>query len=236
MKKYLMIKRTIGDAISKHGFKYVGADANSWTFLREAEGVKQYIRIEQSRWFHDQAQLVLVTDAYGIIPKTIDSGSFDNETEFIQLMEKFKETLLNEGFKVLEELSVPITTIYPTIDLYKELYQNHMELAKACKEKYQINDEESENVLNNLIEILDTIEIKDFECRKRDFLMIAAYIGENIIIKECGGYWERTDYNTCVISDVKNKYCSNILNDILHFWRLGLSNEIKIGYEFYKNH
>lgn len=101
-------------------------------------------------------------------------------------MEKFKETLLNEGFKIVEELSVPITTIYPTIDLYKELYQNHMELAKACKKKYQINDEESENVLNNLIEILDTIETKDYECCKKDFLMIAAYIGDYIIIKECG--------------------------------------------------
>lgn len=236
MKKYQIIKRTIGDAISEHGFKYMGADANSWTFLGESEGIKQYIRIEQDRWSHDQAQLVLVTDAYGIVPKTIDSGSFDNENEFIQLMEKFKETLLNGGFKVLEELSIPITTIYPTIDLYKELYQSHMELAKACKEKYQINDEESERILSNLVEILDTIETKDFERRKKDFLIIAAYIGDCIIIKEFGGYWEWTDCNTCVISDVKGKYGSNILNDTIAFWRLGLSDKIKGRYEFFKKY
>ena len=83
MNKTRIIKETIGNVLSKFGFKYAGKDQKIvWIFERIIEGVKEQVFIQQHTAFDEEYKIMLRSSARGNGMKeigTIDDTYKDKE-------------------------------------------------------------------------------------------------------------------------------------------------------------
>ena len=208
MRKYKYIKKYVGDPLKSEGFRYDGFESGGiWTFCRRKGDVTQIVRICQERFLGNMAEVILSTDAYGQLPKTIAWSSYDNEEEFEAAAKKFYEKIKSEGLELLEKMSVPVTEIRPTAEAERYLFENHEELCweykdKLCASFPRMIWEEHEN--------------ENFETFKRDLIGIAAVYG-GIYEEKCQAKWNCHE-GTRTLMEIGNKTCYP-LEEIIFCWR-----------------
>ena len=115
MNKTRIIKETIGNVLSKFGFKYAGKDQKIvWIFERIIEGVKEQVFIQQHTAFDEEYKIMLRSSARGNGMKeigTIDDSYKDKEywkaeteDEFAELMKFFADFIEEKCLDVLEDM------------------------------------------------------------------------------------------------------------------------------------
>ena len=115
MNKTRIIKETIGNVLSKFGFKYAGKDQKIvWIFERIIEGVKEQVFIQQHTAFDEEYKIMLRSSARGNGMKeigTIDDTYKDKEywkaeteEEFTELMKFFADFIEEKCLDVLEDM------------------------------------------------------------------------------------------------------------------------------------
>lgn len=218
MRKYKYIKKYVGDPLKSEGFRYDGFESGGiWTFCRRKGDVTQSVRICQERFLGNMAEVILSTDAYGQLPKTIAWSSYDNEEEFEAAAKKFYEKIKSEGLELLEKMSVPVTEIRPTAEAERYLFENHEELCWEYKDKLQIGDRKAEGMMEKIITFMKEHENENFETFKRDLIGIAAVYG-GIYEEKCQAKWRWYDEGTRTWMEIGNKACYP-LEEIIFCWR-----------------
>lgn len=243
MNKIEKINKIIGDSIFSHGFKIYNSDKNEGIrFVRERGDLKQFIDVQiiHSKYL----ALKFNTNAYQ--QKTIDGSEFypdkkvtylypglpipkewwlwNNEEEFVDILNTFKDIILERGLNALEEISAPSTEKRPTEKTNLELFQKHSDLNREYRILMGIENETStRKVLEKINEVIQEYKNKDFKEIENNLVGLAAVYGEELISRR-GGEWQwREDYgNICWIDKMRGDISGTYpLNDIIYHWREG---------------
>lgn len=205
-----IIKRCLNGALSELGFHYKCYRENTFIFERNREKFAQYIYIYIYRYDPWQITFHLGTDIPGtwqVFAHQIDGvkgngdilgyWKYHDKESLVNVLQEILQILQSRGIEILEKISAHVPDKIDTNDseLHHELYYHHQELAEAFVEKTGMTstgyDEE------NLKKWFDYMAPRLEEIRKgpedsaakREFLEMAAFLGEQIV-KYKGGIWD----------------------------------------------
>jgi hypothetical protein len=246
MNKIKEIKKIIGYAVAPYGFSVDFSDRNEGVhFIRERGDLKQIINIQivHSKFlalkFNTNAYQQRTIDGsefspekksdflYPGIPIPAEWWQWNNDAEFIDILNTFKNIILEHGLKALEEISVPSTEIRPTIQADWELYQNHKELNRNYRITLGIENESStRKVVEKIHEVILKTRNQDFKEVEPMLIGLAAVYGEELIARR-GGEWQwREDFDKICWIDKMHEGVGGTypLNDIIGYWREGMND------------
>ncbi len=204
-----IIKKCVKEALSDLGFHYSSYQENCYIFERNMKELTWYIYIYVYRFDPWQITFQLETDIPGTgqihahqIEGVKGNGDilgywkYHDKESMVKVLQEMTQILQTQGIEALEKISVSVPQEIDVFDneLHHELYYRHKELAEAFVEKTGMlstgYDEE------NLKRWFDYIAIRIEEMKngtvdaaaKKEFLEIAAFLGEQIV-KYKGGTW-----------------------------------------------
>ena len=233
MQKTKIVQKIIGEAIKLYGFEYTGFNADSWIYRKQVGELKQDILI--SLIYKGELKIYFRTNAYGqkpiygetLVKEGEDCGdalgfySFADESEFTRIIEYFKKIIFDYGFEALERNSVPTTEIRPTEKICMYLYENHKELNKEYRDRFNINDDTSHEKIFEIIQdyMIET-QGQPFAEVIDTLIGIAAVVGTVYVDISKGGLEWDPDKKICWVTN-KEKHPKKVhpLNDIMICWR-----------------
>lgn len=225
--KTKMIKKYFGDVIKEEGFEYSGADAWTWNFFRKKENVKQEIIIMRHRFFSNQIKLIFFTGVYGWGDqeprdfveqyKHKEFWEYNSEEEFITILQEFAEIVKKHGLDMLERMSTPKDSIYPTLEMNQCLFESYESLvAKVCL-KYNFHKTGEEGLKDISMRLYQNKD-KEFE-EVKEFLIEMAVLYIKIIKDDLGGSLMFKN-DMCMLGNIGvNKLLALPLADVLSIWK-----------------
>lgn len=224
------MRKIIGETVLVHGFMEKSEDRLGICYSRNKGKVNQCIYIDNILGnylrviFHTNAYMQPDLAGYDVLckkgeDKNTDFTNFldmkvrlwkwEDKSQFISILNIFKEIITKYGLDILEEISVDFTDIHPTEESHKKLYEQHVELNQFYRKELKIETEkDSVKVLEAIHRKLKEIEKESFKDTEDTLIGLAAVYGEEIVLKS-GGEWQlRKDIgNSCFISNIYgNKY------------------------------
>lgn len=203
------IKKYFGDVIREEGFEYSGADALTWNFFREREGIRQEVILMQHRFFSNQIKLIFYTGVIGwgdvelrdFLEEYRDKEfwEYGSEQELAGILQEFTEIVMKHGLDMLERMLTPKDPIYVTPEMEQCLYESYESLAPRVCLKYGFHQTGAEGIRDILQRIYQNKD-KEFE-EVKEFLIEMAVLFTNIFKDELGGRLVR-GHNVCHLSDI----------------------------------
>lgn len=254
--KSKIIKEIIGTRLKSYGFSYYRSDSTSVEFEREVCGVprvydpeddkvRQHVLVQRSR-FDDIVTIRINTDTYGNeayrdmdelrnkdeFPDTIGGWfRYHDEESYRAVLEMFAEAFEKYGLDALEKMSIEDTVI-PTKRMADDLYENHKELSKRFKYKFDAEMEiETEEDVDKCFEIIKNaiLSVKDEEYSNAQevLVMTAAFLGDwvcKLLVQE----WEFSKYLKTPMTVSCGKYLYSgykALLIVVELWKYGCAEE-----------
>ena len=246
MNKAKWIKKIIGETVEEKGFSYAGCSrdgCNVWyIFERRVEGededdeITQTIDIFVSPDFISgcDIRLTFYTNAYtfshrevtNLIPSGLKKGyvdeflHFENEEELKQILQHFRRIIVEKGEEVFREISKHSTEARPKKKTERKLYEEHEELNRKYRVLYNIEDTEfTAKLIRRMSQVILEMQDEEFADVEETLIGLAAVYG-NQLVRKCGGEWELTENNTCMIEGLQGGSLGmNPLNTIICYWR-----------------
>ena len=209
MKKLQIIKDVLVKRLEPYGFLYEGYTPHGghcmWKLRKTLDSsVEQYVvvykpaggaylRLELNTSIHNAS--IYMKDITNDKKYANVFFPYLDDQEFHDILVLFGDFMIEYGLKKLEEISVPLFYYHPDEQMYRDLYQNHNELAGSFTKTYQLTEDIT---LNGSIPVIQSMLTKKNEKifnsdTKRLLLEITAFLGGKII-HEYGGRWEWNDY------------------------------------------
>lgn len=231
IQKGKLIQKYIGEGIAPFKFTYQGRKGDSWIFEKEFRGVIQTISLYEYRFGKNMISFDLYTNVPGnelvqaIDIQDIEFNSempgfwkYEDEEEFIKILEVMKDILIKKGMRILNQLSKrPEMTL--TNEMYRELYFNHSDLAEKYQNEMELKvGEFNETYIEEWFEIIkkrvEILQKGKFEDAKEEIVEMAAFLGEQIR-NALGGEWgryidEKSNFESCFLVDVRSEDNSNV--------------------------
>lgn len=211
MNKSKLIKKYVGDEIKREGFAYVGFSGGTWNFSRREGNIKQEIIIIQHRFFSNQVKLVFNTGVYGwgdqelrnFIPqyKNHEFWNYESEEDYIEILRLFSKIIFEYGLDILEKMSKPRNSIYPTPELNKYLYEYYMNNCENIDRLFYDRDCKIE--IEEISRILFEYKNEDFINLQELLIKLAARY-TRAIQNVLGGELILED-NKCILKKIGNK-------------------------------
>ena len=246
MNKAKWVKKIIGETVEEKGFSYAGCSrdgCNVWySFERRVEGededdeITQTIDIFVSPDFISgcDIRLTFCTTAYGfpyrevtnLIPSGLKKGyvdeflHFENEEELKQILQHFRRIIVEKGEEVFREISKHSTEARPKKKTERKLYEEHEELNRKYRVLYNIEDTEfTAKLIRRMSQVILEMQDEEFADVEETLIGLAAVYGDQLV-RKCGGEWELTENNTCMIEGLQGGSLGmNPLNTIICYWR-----------------
>ncbi|WP_367565178.1 hypothetical protein [Lacrimispora sp.] len=252
MNRIKMIEKIIGEAIVSYGFRVEYTDEEGVDFIRERGDLKQfiYVYIENNllllkyktntyrQLSVNEANLFLPEEsfAYGIFdfPMPASPWVWNDEEEFVDILNTFKNEILTDGLRELQELS-EVHFPEAMVQTNRELYENHKELDLRYRNLLKI-DHSTPTLL-----VVDTIREEILKIRDYNFeevrpilIGLAAIYAEELVVHREEWQWE-FDNKSCWISTkggrIGGRYRRTYpLNEIIGYWSY---NDNDINDEFF---
>lgn len=201
IKKTKTIKQYFGDVIKEEGFEYSGADALTWNFFREREGIRQEIILMQHRFFPNQIKLIFYTGVIGwgdVEPRDFleeyrskEFWEYESEQELAGILQEFTEIVRKYGLDMLERMLTPKDPIYVTPEMHQCLYESYESLVPSVCLKYDFHQTGVEGIKDIMQRIYQTKD-KEFE-EVKEFLIEMAVLFTKIFQDELGGWLEHAN-------------------------------------------
>ena len=246
MNKAKWIKKIIGEAVEEKGFSYTGCSKDGcnvgYDFKRKIEGededdeITQTIDIFVSPHFISgcDIRLTFCTTAYGfpyrevtnLIPSGLKKGyvdeflHFENEEELKQILQHFRRIIVEKGEEVFREISKHSTEARPKKKTERKQYEEHEELNRKYRVLYNIEDTEfTAKLIRRMSQVILEMQDEEFADVEETLIGLAAVYGDQLV-RKCGGEWELTENNTCMIEGLQGGSLGmNPLNTIICYWR-----------------
>ena len=233
MNRSQQVKKIIGEAIAERGFEFAGnfkdGYVHGWSFKRSDGDLIQYITIPI---IDDVIRLGLSTNAPGqrdvfahrLIESDFSSYNnglvFDNDTEFKQILELYRDIILEKSPEVFERISKPSSEAAPRKETYLKLYQDHNALNAEYRAKYGLEETKSTmTLIKKLSETILATTDKKFSEVEDMLVGLAAVYSDQFILK-CSGEWEWNDkFNSCIIDKIHGNRCVNPLVRMINYWK-----------------
>ena len=212
--KTKLIEEILGKYLKKQGYIYNGYtySVKGWRYTKTKDNVNCMITIDE---YGNAIRLWLSTDAYmqGLITdKEIVSeenynanifGFWDytNKEDFKKILEIYKDALDNKGLALLEQISHHYTSIRPTADMHKYLYENHEYLNKTYRSLFDLPVKEFDenfigDFLNNKLEKMNNLGSEEIIS---NLLGLAAIYGDTLVQNLKGEWIWETKQQMCWI-------------------------------------
>lgn len=232
MNRSQQIKKIIGEAIVERGFEFAGnfkdGYVHGWSFKRRDGDLVQYITIPV---ISDVIRLELSTNAYGqreVFAHTLiesdfsdyDHGLvFDGDKEFKEILELYRDIILEKSPEVFERISKPASEAAPRKETHLKLYNDHDALNAEYRAKYGLEETESTmTLIKKLSETILATTDKKFSEVEEMLVGLAAVYADQLILK-CGGEWQwNEEFNTCTIKKVNGIRSANPLLRMITYW------------------
>jgi len=219
MTKTEIIQEVIGNTIKPYGFAYLGIEDGAWIYRKELGDLRQDIDIrlmskdQLNLYFSTNAPLQRPCCADELIKEGERRGNkpfgyfrFTCEQEFIEVIEYFKKIIFDYGVDALDKRSVPATEIRPTKETNSYLFENHEELNRRYREKFNIDKSTEYTVIFQIIqEYLIQTQGREFSDVLDTLIGLAAVVG-TVIADASDGVWEWDSRNNICWVSQKQKY------------------------------
>jgi len=255
MKENEIIQSIIGEAIKSYGFYLLGCDSDlehdtiTWTFMNKKEDLEQNITIRMKS--RRELKLTFMTNAFGQRPIYAEDLTKDNkgrisglwcyvyndEQEFVKLIEYFKTVVFDYGFDALERISVPTTETRPTKEMDRYLYENHEELNKRYRVIFNIDESTThEEIFRIVHDYISETQGQVFEQLKETLIGLAAIVGTEYANVSNGDWLWDSSKNICWVTK-KEKYPTMMypLSTVINLWREAAKHSFNILCSEYKS-
>jgi hypothetical protein len=250
VQKIQLIKKVLENKFAHFGFTFLGSTHRGlWEFRKIIQNdIEQYIRIYLDRHVKHFVYLDISSKyAHGVRVKDFapepkyankQHWEFNDENEFIGILQEMGEIIEKYGLKKLDEISVSPYRFEPTEAMYKRLYEKHEELSVNFKKKHDINESITlKQSLDFIVKLLTTDGEKIYDDDTKEMLLeVAAFYGEQMI-KRYSGNWEwHEKARRCAIGNMKHlSSISFVLHNIVQAWENASSKILTDDYEFMIN-
>ena len=193
MNKSKVIKDIMGDLFIKRGFSYK-TETNMWVFEREhqnkaGETINQQVYVQKST-FEKALHFRMYTNAYGrglveahdIAQNNEYIHPYENDQEFIDVINYFAQLMESKGFDFLEQHSEPTVMDRPTESQQEQLYQNHKSLSGDFVNRHQIDlDCDQGQLVETVFSIVDLHKNDPYKNIVDRLIELSAFYGEWLV-------------------------------------------------------
>jgi len=208
-----IIQNVLVKKLEPYGFMYDSYVCRRWILKKTLEnGVEQYITVAGDPHSNDiRLEMNTSVDPRGISVEQSDERiklmnylSFSNDDEFIHILERYSDFIIDYGLKKLDEISVQLFKFFPDYEMYLYLYENNKKLENEFIFSNNLNNECSLEEGYTVIKRI--IEEEKFDSESKQRLLRCVAFFSNNIINTFGGNWEWNN---------RNKDCTvNYINEI----------------------
>ena len=145
---------------------------------------------------------------------------FENEEELKQILQHFRRIIVEKGEEVFREISKHSTEARPKKKTHKKLYEEHEELNRKYRKLYGMEDTEfTAKLIRRMSQVILEMQDEEFADVEETLIGLEAVYGDQLV-RKCGGEWELTENNTCMIEGLQEGSLGmNPLNTIICYWR-----------------
>ncbi len=226
------VMNVMEERLSDYGFKFEKYKNCRWTFVREFEGIKQYVVIQKDIWGDSS----YVPEIYASVPgrslrvrdfvndEKYDSDFFyyKNEEERIAVLNEIADIIIQYGIDELNRRSLSkkeYKMYYPTEAMNQKLYEDNFILTQNYYKKYNINEQLEEKVLSVLKKDLEECYEKPFEQIQEKLVELSAVYG-NLIMNKIGGEWQYDKIHKIASFDSRPLYVAwPVLSLFVSYWQ-----------------
>lgn len=211
MKKKKIIQEIMGSELEPLGFAYENDNGQFYTYIRWKEEVKQAITICNERFTRNYLKMYFSTSAYGQKMKELEdfvpgimqeSWKYENEEEFREIVEQFRDWTLSYGLEVLEKMSVPTTEKRPKPETNRYLYEHHERLNEEYLRSKDLVGKDSIDVVFAIQDTIKELRTQSFNEAESTLIMLAAAFAHNMCLHGVGEWTWDEEYQVCEVLNV----------------------------------
>lgn len=206
------ILNIVGTVLEQEGFTYE-KNGRAWEFERKKDDITQHIILLGHRYFAGYIKALFFTNAYGqggmrefgdFVPEVWKGQEFweyETEKQLQEILEKFREWIVEYGLDFLDSISVPKESEIYKLANEVYLYEHHEEIYRKYFKEWELEKMEPMEIMHLIHSKIAELYDRDFKDVEKTLIEFAAVYGHSACI-EGEGTWIWDDEKKCC--DIEN--------------------------------